>query len=72
MQLIDNPENRARAEQYADWVERNLRSYGVTTDNFCDAQRLVWRQQAIDAFMGHASVPKVLQPLISPQPPSET
>jgi hypothetical protein len=59
--LIDNPENRARAEQYADWLENNLRNYGPSTEYFCDSQRKLWRQTAIDSFMGNAPVPEIFK-----------
>jgi hypothetical protein len=52
MPLEDTPENRAKAEKFADKYEAAIAGLGSTGKYFCPEQRLRWRQQSIRAFMG--------------------
>jgi hypothetical protein len=58
MPMSDTPENRARAEAFADRLEAKMRLVGSTGEYFCESQRVVWRQQTIRGFMGVSPDPE--------------
>lgn len=55
--MTDIPDDRLKAEEFADWTENMLRSLGTTGDYFCAEQRVRWRQHAVDAFFGRSPDP---------------
>ncbi len=75
MRLEDTPENRAKAEEFADRFEATLERQGSVATYFCAEQRQRWRQHAIRAFMGTSpdftqgfSNPQNLSPIGFPPP----
>jgi hypothetical protein len=45
-------EKLKKAEEFADFMESEMRGIGSTGDYFCSEQRVRWRQHAIRAFLG--------------------
>jgi hypothetical protein len=49
-----DPEELRKAEEFADFMESEMRGLGSTGDYFCSEQRARWRQHAIRAFLGQS------------------
>ena len=47
-----DPEERKKAEEFADYMEEEMRRIGATGDYFCTEQHKRWRQHTIRAFLG--------------------
>jgi len=50
--MAKDAEKLAKAEQFADDMEAQMRELGATGDFFCTAQRERWRQHSIRAYLG--------------------
>ena len=55
--LAEDPQLQAKAEQFADRMEAQMRSVS-TGDFFCDSQRVRWRQHSIRAYLGLSPDPE--------------
>lgn len=50
--IADDSERLAKAQQFADRMEVQMRELGSTADYFCVPQRERWRQHSIRAYLG--------------------
>ena len=50
-------EKLAKAKQFADRMEAQMRKLGASGDYFCTEQHKRWREHSIRAYMGVPSVP---------------
>jgi hypothetical protein len=57
-----DPTKLAKAEQFADRMEAQMRDLGATGDYFCDEQRKRWRQHSIRAYLGTSSTSPTKNP----------
>ncbi|MGA1988474.1 MAG: hypothetical protein ABSG72_19555 [Candidatus Sulfotelmatobacter sp.] len=50
--MADDKVRLAKAEEFADRMEAQMRELGANGDYFCAAQRERWRQHSIRAYLG--------------------